>query len=67
MVQFLDLEEYSPESKIKTKLFVNPDHISLLKQEGIYTLIILSCGKELKISESVYQVLAQSRQKTSDK
>lgn len=67
MANFIEVEQYSPDSPITFKLFVNPNDISLLKQEGIFALIVLSCGMELKVSENVSQILALCSQKTSGK
>lgn len=58
MTRFLiELEEYFPEAHLRSKIFINKLHISELKQSGIYAQITLHCGKEVKVSENVGQIL----------
>lgn len=56
MGKFIKVEEYSPESTLKSILFVNPEYISLIMSQGIYTLIVLSSGKEIKVEENVHLI-----------
>jgi hypothetical protein len=63
----IELEEYSPESHLKNKVFINKFHISELKQSGIYTTITLYCGKEVRVSENAGHIARLCGLKQSDK
>jgi len=51
MSDLLELTTYSSDKG--SPVYVNKNHIAALTPDGICTLIILSCGKEIKVSESL--------------
>ena len=59
MTEFLELEEYSQVAVLANKIYVNKSHVSFLKPTGLYTLVILLCGKELKVRNCVSNILEQ--------
>jgi len=62
-MDFLEIEEYAPEQKFKNTVFINKSHISYLSQTGLYTSIVLSCGKEIKTAQNVHSLLELCKKK----
>jgi len=52
MGDFLELTRYSPNHAQKEIVIVNKKHISALESYGVYTVITLFCGKEIKVTEA---------------
>ena len=52
MGDFLELTRYSPDSNQKEIVIINKKHISALESHGVYTIITLFCGKEIKVKET---------------
>lgn len=51
-MDLIELEEHSTKSAI----YVNPSHISALIHSGIFTTVVLHCGKELRVSQNIHKI-----------